>query len=77
MLKLKRTRVKKACFFCQDKTEPDYKEAEILGRFLTDRGKIVPRSKSDICAKHQRALVRQIKRGRFLALLPFLTRVKK
>lgn len=66
----------KDCFFCVGGLDPDYKEIEPLGRFMTDRGKIVPRSRSGLCARHQRALARQIKRARFLALLPFLAKVR-
>ncbi|HUW21706.1 MAG TPA: 30S ribosomal protein S18 [Candidatus Bathyarchaeia archaeon] len=65
------------CAFCSNKIEPDYKEAEVLGRFLTDRGNIISRSRSGTCSRHQRYLVQQIKRARHLALLPFLARVKK
>jgi small subunit ribosomal protein S18 len=49
----------------------DYKEAEKLRRYITDRGKIVPRRVTGTCAKHQRQLTGAIKRARFLALLPF------
>lgn len=63
------------CSFCKGKTEPNYKEIEMLARFVTDRGKIVSRDRSGICAKHQRQLAIAIKRARFLALLPYLSRV--
>jgi len=70
----KRTRAKPAkCFFCQEKVLPDYKEPAVLARFITERGKIFPRSWSGICAKHQRQLAREIKRARHLALLPFIS----
>jgi small subunit ribosomal protein S18 len=49
----------------------DYKETEKLRRYITDRGKIIPRRVTGACAKHQRQLTRAIKRARFLALLPF------
>jgi len=70
----KKTRRKK-CFFCQGGVVPDYKKPEILGRFMSERGKIIPRKRTGICAKHQRALAREIKRARYLALLPFVARV--
>jgi len=63
------------CYFCQEKKEPDYKEPEPLGRFLSERGKIFSTARSGLCAKHQRRLTKEVKRGRFLALLPFATRV--
>ena len=60
------------CYFCQNKKIPDYKEFDILRKFVTDRGKILSRGRSGVCAKHQRLLARSIKRARHLALLPFV-----
>ncbi len=60
-----------SCFYCKYNTEPDYKDVENLEKFLTPRKKIVSREKSGICAKHQRALSKQIKYARYLALVPF------
>lgn len=65
-------RAPKECFFCKEKKDPDFKEQETLRRFTTDRGKIIARSRNGICAKHQRALARNIKYARHLALLPFV-----
>ncbi len=63
---------KKVCSFCVDKVEAiDYKEFNKLSRFLTERGKILPRRISGNCARHQRMLTRAIKRARNIALLPF------
>ena len=60
------------CQFCIDKSmNIDYKQAEVLRRYVTDDGKIRPRRQTGICAKHQRALARAIKRARHMALLPF------
>ena len=68
----RRKRRPKVCHYCVDKVSNiDYKEAEKLRRYITDRGKIVPRRVTGTCAKHQRQLTRAIKRARFLALLPF------
>jgi len=50
---------------------PDYKKPEVLRRFISERGKIIPRGRSGICSKHQRVLAREVKRSRYLALLPF------
>jgi small subunit ribosomal protein S18 len=62
----------KVCLFCTDKTAKiNYKEHDLLRRFLTDRAKIRPRRQTGTCAKHQRALAQAIKRARHLALLPF------
>ncbi len=60
------------CQFCTDKNASiDYKQTEVLRRFITDDGKIRPRRQTGVCAKHQRALAVAIKRARHLALLPF------
>ena len=59
------------CSFCKEGKEPDYKDFKTLAKFVTDRAKIVGRSRSGICAKHQRRLTIEIKRARHLGLLPF------
>lgn len=63
------------CFFCEKKVEPDYKKSKILEKFITGRGKIVGRSNTGLCQKHQRRLKIAIKRARFLSLLPFAKQV--
>jgi len=50
----------------------DYKDERTLQRFITDRGKILPRRLSGTCARHQRQLGTAIKRARHIALLPFI-----
>jgi len=63
---------KKVCSFCVDKIESiDYKDVSRLRRYITERGKILPRRISGNCAKHQRQLTTAIKRARNIALLPF------
>lgn len=62
------------CYFCKKKTEPNYKEKEVLSRFISDRGKIMGREFSGACQKHQRRLNKAIKQARHLALLPFVVR---
>lgn len=63
---------KKVCSFCVDKVEAiDYKDIPKLRRYITERGKILPRRISGNCAKHQRQLTVAIKRARNIALLPF------
>lgn len=63
---------KKVCSFCVDKVETiDYKDVGRLRKYITERGKILPRRISGNCAKHQRELTLAIKRSRNLALLPF------
>ncbi|MBN1829736.1 MAG: 30S ribosomal protein S18 [Deltaproteobacteria bacterium] len=64
---------RKVCRFCvESELKIDYKNADILFHFLTERGKIVPRRISGTCAKHQRELTVAIKRARNLALIPFV-----
>jgi ribosomal protein S18 len=63
---------RKICLFCVDKVESiDYKDAAKLRRYITERGKILPRRISGNCAKHQRQVTVAIKRARNIALLPF------
>ena len=63
---------RKVCQFCVDKVEHiDYKDLARLRRFVTERGKILPRRMSGNCAKHQRQLSIAIKRARHIALLPY------
>lgn len=67
-------RRRKVCQFCVDKCEYiDYKDAKKLGRFLSERSKILPRRTTGTCAMHQRQLTTAIKRARQIALLPFVT----
>ena len=61
------------CAFCLAKVGPDYKQTEALSRQMTDRGRIVARSRSGLCQKHQKRLATAIKQARHLALLPFVT----
>ncbi len=66
-------RRRKPCYLCENKIElVDYKDDQLLSRFITERGKIVPSRITGTCAPHQRQLTRAIKRGRFLSLLPYV-----
>ncbi len=66
---------KKVCRFCAEGVEEiDYKNVDVLKNYLSERGKILPRRMTFVCAKHQRQLARAIKRARILALLPFVVR---
>lgn len=66
------TRAPSECLLCRQGARGlDYKDVITLRRFLTSRGKILGRSRSGVCAKHQRRLARAIKRARIAALLPF------
>lgn len=64
---------KKVCSFCVDKVEHvDYKDTAKLKRYLSERGKILPRRTTGTCAAHQRQLTVAIKRARHIALLPYV-----
>lgn len=62
------------CQFCDNQSEPEYWNSTTLRRFISDRGRIQARSRTYLCAKHQRRLTKQIKYARHLSLLPFLVR---
>ncbi len=61
---------KKVCYMCTGK-EVDYKDVDVLKRFVNDRGKLHPRRVTGTCAKHQRHVAKQVKRARELGLLPY------
>ena len=70
---MRRTR-RKVCAFCADKVEAiDYKDLMKLRKFLSEKGKILPRRISGNCARHQRQMTTAIKRARHVALLPYTT----
>jgi small subunit ribosomal protein S18 len=62
----------KICQFCADRhLAIDYKQADVLRRFITEEGKIRPRRQTGNCAKHQRLLAAAVKRARHISLLPY------
>ena len=63
-------RRKKICQMCAGKSV-DYKDLMIVSKYINEKGKILPRRMTGACAKHQRHIANQIKRARFMALLPF------
>lgn len=64
---------KKQCYFCsQNLSEIDYKDTEMLRRFMSGQAKVIDPKYTGICAKHQRLLSAALKRGRILGLLPFV-----
>ncbi len=64
---------RKVCNFCVDKIDfIDYKDTAKLRRYLSERGKILPRRTTGTCARHQRQLTVAIKRARHIALLPYI-----
>ncbi|MBO5477003.1 MAG: 30S ribosomal protein S18 [Clostridia bacterium] len=63
---------KKVCVFCAEKIdEIDYKDVEKLKKYVSDKGKILPRRVTGACAKHQRKITEAVKRARTIALLPY------
>ena len=70
--KVRRQSKKKVCAFCVEKaTDIDYKDVTKLKRYITEKGKIMPRRTTGVCAQHQRQLATAVKRARIMALLPF------
>ena len=64
-------RRKKVCVFCGKEKELDYKDVATLRKYVSERGKILPRRITGNCAKHQRALTVAVKRARHVALMPY------
>lgn len=63
-------RKKKVCQLCLGKTI-DYKDVDIIRKYINEKGKILPRRVTGACAKHQRIISNEIKKARFMALIPF------
>lgn len=64
----------KACLYCTEKKEPWFDDVATLSKFVTERGKIVNRTRTGLCSLHQRRLTTAIKHARHLALMPFISR---
>ena len=64
---------KKVCAFCADKNLViDYKDSEKLRKYVSEKGKILPRRVTGACAKHQRYIANEVKKARFMAIIPFV-----
>jgi len=63
------------CAFCKNDLEMDYKNIELLSRYISSRGKILSRRLNGNCAKHQRKIAKEIKIARFLNLVPYVGRM--
>ena len=71
-MRVRSRRRPKFCYYCVEKQEKvDYKDVEKLRKYISERGKIIPRRVTGNCAKHQRQLTEAIKRARYMALLPY------
>jgi small subunit ribosomal protein S18 len=69
---------KRICRFCEDRAQYiDFRDEKKIMRFTTEQGKIIPRRTSGTCAKHQRLLVKAIKRARHLALIPYVAEMSR
>jgi len=64
------------CPFCRQKISPDFKEVNVLKTYISERGRIIGKDRTGLCSRHQRQVSVEIKRARFLALLPFTTQVR-
>jgi len=64
------------CPFCHSKTNPNFKDIDVLQKHISERGKIIGKDRTGLCTKHQTRLTVAIKRARFLALLPFVSQVR-
>lgn len=73
---IKRIKINDKCPYCLTRTVPDYKEVETIKKYLTERGKIISSEFTGLCAKHQRKLTKEIKKARYLALLPFINLIR-
>ncbi len=71
--RFKRVPRKKVCSFCVEKSKYiDYKDTNKLRRYITEKGKIIPKRQTGTCAAHQREVAVAIKRARFMALIPYV-----
>jgi len=65
---------RKVCLFCKEKIVADYKDVDLLRKFITEQGKMLPRRATGNCARHQRTLAVAIKRAREIGLLPYVAK---
>lgn len=72
----KYSRRDQVCYFCVEDAEINYKDVDTLRRYITARGKIRPRHRTGVCAKHQRLVAKAVKRARHMALLPFVAEIQ-
>ena len=73
--KTRKSNKKKVCFFCAEKISAvEYKDVDLLRRFTTAQSKIIARKRTGMCSKHQRRLSNAIKRARFMAIIPYVSR---
>jgi len=71
MAEFRRPRKRKKCAMCEGKSV-DYKNVPVMKKYINEKGKILPRRVTGTCPKHQRHVAREVKRSRFMALIPFI-----
>lgn len=74
MIRRQQQTEKGECYFCTEKKIPDFLDYELLSKFTSERGKILARARTGVCSKHQRRVSKEIKRARFLSLVPYIVR---
>ena len=65
-------KVPRNCQFCKEKKDPDFRDVAVLSKYISERGRIIGKDRSGVCAKHQRRLAKAIKQARQMALIPFV-----
>lgn len=73
--RIRKTTAPKACAYCEAKKEPWFSDTKTLEKFVSERGKILSRARTGLCARHQRRVTTAVKHARHLALMPFVARV--
>lgn len=71
--RIRKIKVAKNCKFCKEGKEPEFKDVGTLSAYMSERGRILGKDRTGVCAKHQRRLTQEIKRARHVALLPFVS----
>ncbi len=70
--KKRKIKVLRDCSYCKDGKGPSFKDVSSMSKYMSERGRILGKDRTGICAKHQRMLAREVKRARHMALLPFV-----
>jgi small subunit ribosomal protein S18 len=70
--KKRKIKVPRDCNYCKDALGPSFKDVSSMSKYMSERGRILGKDRTGVCAKHQRMLAREVKRARHMALLPFV-----
>jgi len=71
--RIRKIKVARNCKFCKEKKEPEFKNVGSLSAYMSERGRILGKDRTGVCAKHQRRLAREIKKARIVGILPFVS----